>query len=213
MDQPVQPDSSTEQDPQKSKVGRLIVQYELDTIGDELVRRWTTETADHLSLRKLADLFNQQLLQTAMQTAGLTLLDGEVENLYQLLTDEKTSAGMRTQAETTLQRDGIAVEDLRRDFVSHQAIHTYLTKYRDAESPTSESDLLKSSTKVHQRLQSRLKAVVENNLQRAREQERIALGSFSITVDVRVYCEDCRTQQSVAELLENHGCACNEPRS
>ena len=197
-----------ERDPTNCKVGRVLVEYGFEEFGDELVRLWTDEGDERYSLRELADLFNQRLLRAAMRDAGLTPLDGEVENLHRLLTDDETSAGMRTQAETTLRRDGISPEELSRDFVSHQAIHTYLTKYRDAESPTEETDPVESAMRVHGRLQSRLKAVIENNLRTLRETGRIALGSFTVSIEVRVFCEDCGTQRGVGELLRVGGCEC-----
>lgn len=199
---------ASKKDPTRSKVGRLLAEYDLEEFGDELIRLWTGEDGKRHSLRDLADVFNRRLLQTALQDAGNTPLDGEVENLYRLLTDDETSAGMRTQAETTLQRDGIDPDELRRDFVSHQAVHTYLTKYRDAEAPTDTTDPVEKAADVHKRLQSRLLAVTENNLQRASDAGELTLGEFSVSVDVAVFCEDCGTQRSVTDLLANRGCAC-----
>ena len=201
-------DRAEERDPTNCKVGRVLVEYGFEEFGDDLVRLWTDEDDERYSLRELADLFNQRLLRAAMTDAGLTPLNGEIENLYRLLTDDDTSAGMRTQAETTLRRDGIDPSTLSRDFVSHQAIHTYLTKYRNAESPTDETDPIESATQVHGRLQSRLKAVIENNLRSLRETGRITLGSFTVSIEVRVFCEDCGTQRGVRELLRAGGCEC-----
>jgi hypothetical protein len=54
-----------------------------------------------------------------MADVGMTTLDDEVANTYRLLTIKDVSTGVRTQAETTLKRDGIDPQRLRQDFVSY----------------------------------------------------------------------------------------------
>lgn len=49
-------------DPTRCKVGRLIVDYDLDQMKDELVDRWRGDGVNESSLRDLADYFNEQLL-------------------------------------------------------------------------------------------------------------------------------------------------------
>jgi hypothetical protein len=65
-----------------------------------------------------------------MSEAGLNPLDGEAANTYRLLTSDDVTSGERTKVERHLNRAGIDVEQLRSDLVSHQAVHTYLTKHR-----------------------------------------------------------------------------------
>ncbi|UPV76760.1 hypothetical protein M0R89_21435 (plasmid) [Halorussus limi] len=194
----------------RSKVARVIGEYGLNGTGDELVASWTDQGDDQRSLRELADHLNQALLRTAMEDAGMNPLDGEVENFYRLLTDDETSAGNKTEAESTLRREGIAVEELQRNFVSHQAVHTYLTEYRDAEweSETGERQRVEKTLDSVQRLQSRLTAVSEQNLQKLSNKELISVGDFDIFVDVNVFCEDCGTQRDIVDLLTERGCEC-----
>ena len=118
-----------------TKVRRVIDHYGLSELGDELAARWVGDGYDRESLRSLADRFNRRVLAAGMEAAGLTPLDGEVDNTYRLLTDDKVSAGMRTQVERRLERDGVDIEELRTDFVSHQAVHTYLTDDREIDPP------------------------------------------------------------------------------
>lgn len=113
-----------------SKVGRLIHRYDLAEIGEELERRWTADAGDRMSLRELADHFNRTLLKQALQQNATSTIDGEAANLYRLLTEDDVSSGQRIQAENRLEQND--VEQLRTDFVSRQALHTYLTKERDA---------------------------------------------------------------------------------
>jgi hypothetical protein len=80
----------------RSKVARLIEEYELGGIGEEFERRWTREE-DRSSLRDLADEFNRRLLRAALERTGDAPLDGEVDNLYRLLTGDDVTSGVRQQ--------------------------------------------------------------------------------------------------------------------
>lgn len=58
----------------RTKVARLIEEYDLGEIGVELERRWTAEGDERISLRFLSTHFNQQLLKTRMNEAGVQSL-------------------------------------------------------------------------------------------------------------------------------------------
>jgi len=196
-----------------TKVRRVIDHYELSELGDELAARWVGDGYDRESLRSLADRFNRRVLAAGMEAAGLTPLDGEVDNTYRLLTDDEVSAGMRTQVERRLERDGVDIERLQTDFVSHQAVHTYLTDDREIDPPgdnESAADRLERDRETIQRLQSRLEAVTENTLDRSAATDRLAVGEFSVLVDVQVVCSDCGRTYEIAELIEAGGCDCQD---
>ena len=194
-----------------SKVSRLIREYDLSGMDDRLIDSWTGAGGEQRSLRDLADYFNRDLLEAAMNDAGMTTLDGEVENTYRLLTADDVSTGVRTQAEATLERNGIDVEDLRQHFVSHQAIHTYLTKHRGVERPSESTDenRIEKTEETIQRLSSRLVAVAENRLASLHDTGTITLETFSVLVDVRVVCEDCGAHADVRTLVADGGCDCD----
>ncbi|SFR67842.1 rod-determining factor RdfA [Halogeometricum limi] len=191
----------------RSKVRRLIGEYDLD--GERLEDLWTAEKDDRLSLRELADDFNQRLLRAVMVDVGMNPLDGEVANTYRLLTDDDVSSGMRTQARQTLEREGVDVDRLSKNFVSHQAIHTYLTKYRGVtRDEQTDADRVQKGLDTIQRLRSRTAAVSENIVENLVSTGRIDAGDFEVLVDVRVFCRDCGTQYDVQELLEAGQCEC-----
>lgn len=194
-----------------SKVDRLMGEYGLTNLSERLIEYWTREDEEAYSLRELADYFNRELLRAAMNDAGMTTLDGEIENTYRLLTADDVSTGVRTQAETTLERNGIDIEALTHDFVSHQAIHTYLTKHRGVEhsSKSTTQDRREKAEQTVQRLSSRLVAVAEKRLRSLRDAGTLTLGTFSVLVDVRVVCEDCGTHADVRTLLADGGCDCD----
>ncbi|MGQ4555482.1 rod-determining factor RdfA [Halobellus sp. GM3] len=200
-------------DPTRSKVGRLIEEYEMTDVGQELEDRWLGRGRESQSLRSLADWFNRNILDERLKAAGEDPLDGEVANLYRLLSQEDVTAGMRVDAEATLEHHGIDPEELRSEFVSHQAIHTYLTDFRGASKERTPADRIESVRTTVQRLQSRLVAVAENNLDQLRNAGELSLGEFTVILDLQVLCEDCGESYSVTELLDRGGCECESVAS
>jgi hypothetical protein len=198
--------------PSRSKVSRLIDEYDLDGIGTELETRWT-RTEDRSSLRDLAEYFNKELLRAALTESGSDPLDGEVENFYRLLTDDDVTSGVRQQARNQLDQKGIDPAKLEKDFVTYQSIRTYLKSHRDASAPSTGSDpedRIERKRSTIQRLGTRLTDVTEQSLSELAAASVITLGEFDVIVNVRVHCASCGTQQPVSTLLTNRGCECNE---
>jgi hypothetical protein len=192
-----------------TKVERLIEQYDLGAaFGDRLEAAWLGESVERRSLRDLADLFNRELLAVAMEEAGMAALDGEVENLYRLLTDDEVSNGMRTDTRRRLDRNGVDVDSLEGDFVSYQAIRSYLKDVREADYDDSPDDRVEKVAESVRRLRSRTVSVSEGNLNQLRKADELALGESRVLVDITVLCEDCGAQYSYDELLERGGCDC-----
>lgn len=191
----------------RSKVARLIEAYDLLGIGEEMERLWTDEEG-RKSLRDLAEYFNQSVLEAALEEADVQLLDGEIENIYRLLTDEEVGAADRIRARRRLEREGMDVDRLLDDFVTYQAIRSYLQTHRGAEYTPDETDPLERALSNVRQLQGRIDSVTEGKLQQLRDADNLTLGDFRTIVSVQVYCEDCNTQLGVEELLEQGGCNC-----
>ncbi|WP_256684360.1 rod-determining factor RdfA [Halococcus qingdaonensis] len=203
------PDSSDDAgSDSNSKVVRVLQRYELVGLGDELVEYWTGEATERKSLRELADYFNRELLARVLRDASVDTLDGEQANLYRLLTDEDVSSGAAVQAINRLEQHGVDVDQLTADFVSRQAIHTYLTSYRDVSYSSSHDDPVETETTNVRRLRRRMTTIVESKIERLRNTGRITLGAFNVLIDVRVLCEDCGAQYQVTELFDRGGCEC-----
>lgn len=194
----------------RSKVAALIEEYDLgESFGERLESLWT-RTEDRRSLRELADLFNKELLTATLDSAGVTTVDGEVENLYRLLTADDVSVGARTEARGRLEREGIDVDRLESNFVTYQAIRSYLKDHRDAEyEPSDRTDGRESAINNIKRLRARVGAVVEGTLERLLATDRITLGEFRVFVSIEVLCTDCGTQHRVVQLLQQRGCDCD----
>jgi hypothetical protein len=194
----------------RTKVARLIDEYGLATLGAEMERRWTSDGDDRLSLRALADRFNQRLLEAKMTDAGMQPLSGEVENTYRLLTDDDVSAGRRVEAENRLEAAGVDVDGLRADFLTYQAIRHYLTEVREASyERDGDRDGTAGERAVIDRLQGRVESVVRDTVDRLRTAGRLAVGDYRVFVSVDVLCQDCGGQYTAGELLDRGHCDCD----
>jgi hypothetical protein len=191
----------------RSKVARLIEEYDLPGLGEELEQRWTAEE-DRQSLRELTAYFNQQLLSQALKDANVQSLDGEVENTYRLLTNDDVSTGETTRIQRRLEREGIDVGELESDFVTYQAIRNYLKDHRGAEYTPPEQDPLDREETNVQKLRGRMVSVIEGNVEQLRDNDELTLGEFRTIADIRIVCEGCNTQFDVLELLDRGGCDC-----
>lgn len=192
------------------KVGRIIEEYSLGDLDTELPRLWTGDGEQQASLRELADYVNKRILQTEMERADVRTIDGEVKNTYRLLTDSDVSSGVRTRARRSLEREGVDVDEVEQDFVTHQAIHTYLTKYLDVQQEHDEQDRVKRDIETVRRLQSRARAVTEGTVDRLQSQDHVSISNPNVIVDINIVCEDCGTRYTVDDLADSGSCECIE---
>lgn len=200
----------TETDPEFSctcKVGRVATAAGI-SVDTELADRWTG--ADRQSTRELAAWFNQKLLGAALTAAEIPTKDGEVQNYYRLLTDESVSSGDRIETRRELAQQGVSVEALDGQFVSHQTIHTHLTECLDLSlsEPTPAERIDDAETTLGQ-LQGRTEAVTADTITRLAEQDALDIDSVDVLVSVQVACRECNHQYSVRDLLERGACHCN----
>lgn len=195
----------------RSKVRRIIDERAFDGLGDVLERRWTSDGDDRASLRELADEFNRRVLADEAEAAGVQFVEGELENFYAKLTGDDVDPETRVAVERRLNRDGIDTDDLTDDFVTHQAVHTYLTTYRGAsmQEPTPEERVQDGRDTIN-RLQSRLGNVTDNTLGTLESADAVALGDADVFVNVTVACNHCGTQKEVNALLDDGGCECEQ---
>lgn len=198
------------------KVGRGIDAYGLSTMNDELARLWRGEGGNRCSLRDLATVFNERVLDAALADAGVSRMDGEVSNLYRLLTDSDVSTGVRTETRQKLEADGVSVSTVEDHFVSHQTVHTHLTEClgisREDTSDTPEERRRSDRDRIRA-LQHRTEAVTTDALDRLRESDALAVEGFDVFVDVTVLCDDCGRQSDIGELLDAGGCPCQSDTS
>ncbi|MBV0925843.1 hypothetical protein KTS45_16690 [Halomicroarcula limicola] len=193
----------------QSKVERLVEAYDLGSIGADLEAAWLGEGRERRSLRELADRFNQALLMGALRESEMSVVDGEPENFYRLLTDDDVSAGQRVEARNRLERNGIDVDGLAEDFVTYQAVRHYLTEVRGVtyEQPN-EGERVERERDSIDRLQARVETVVRDTIDRLRNAGTLSIGDYRVFVGVDVLCRDCGGQFGIGELLAEGGCDC-----
>ena len=198
-------DDTTSASRECCKVGRTIDSYGLSRMNDELADRWTGRRGEKYSLRKLEKYFNVAVLEAALREANVDPLEGEAENLYELLKSNDVS---EIEARRRLERDGVDVDRVTSDFVSHQAIHGHLRECLGVELTQEVSDQIEKGKDTVASLQNRLVAVTENTLTRLEGADALSLGEFSVFANVQVTCEECGRHYSAVELLEEGGCEC-----
>jgi len=193
-----------------SKVARLIDEYGLDGLGDELESRWTAENAERMSLRDLASFFNKRLLEEVLLEAGMSTLDTDIERVYHRLTDEDVSPGVRTETRNRLDQNGVDVEKLEKEFVSYQAIRSYLQEWREATyNQLSDEEKINNDLESIQRLMNRTESVARDRIGNLNNTGRIEAENFEIFLNMQVLCQQCGEQYDIATFLTQGGCDCS----
>jgi hypothetical protein len=193
---------------QRTKLERVCEEYDLPNLGDELEDRWTRPTEERDSLRELADIVNRRVLEAAMSSSDLELVDGMVANYYRLLTDDDVSRGDKVEVETLLKQNGVDVESVLADFVSHQTVHNYLTEEREASFTIPETDPQETDLQSIARLRNRIEGVVDDKVGRRRDAGDIQIESYEVLVNVSIICDRCGRESSIETLLTQGGCNC-----
>ena len=191
----------------RTKVARVIDERDLTGMGARLEAAWTGESGDRKSLRDLADEFNRAVLESSLRSVGSAPMEFEVSGAYRALSGEPNADA--TRARRRLEREGVDVEALTSDFVTHQAVHTYLTRDRDAALPERDRDPRERKIESIEKLQGRLSAVTESALSSLAASGALDGDEYDVLVNVRTVCPDCGAGQPVSELVRQGGCDCS----
>lgn len=187
-----------------TKVARVIEAYDLDGMGANLEAAWTGKAGTRTSLRDLANEFNEAVLEAALREASISVVSVDVSSTYNALQSESGSEANR--ARRRLERQEIDIDELTKDFVTHQAIHTYLTQEREASLPAADGDLADKKLETIEKLQGRLSVVVESALSSLTNAGELDRDDYDILVDIRAICPSCGTDMPVAELIRHGSC-------
>jgi hypothetical protein len=191
----------------KTKVARVIEEYDLEGMGAQLEAAWTGENGERTSLRDLADEFNEAVLEAALQEAGVTPLKFEVSGAHESL--RNGSGPETTRTVRRLEREGVDPDTLAGDFVTHQAIHTYLTKEREASLPEKNGYPVNRKIETIEKLQERVAAVTESAVSSLASADELDKEEYDVFVDVRAVCPACGSDYTVGELIRQGGCECS----
>jgi len=87
----------------------------------------------------------------------------------------------------------VDVEGVLEGFVSHQAVHTYLTDFRGASAPNDEVPTADKARQSINRLRGKTGAVTESNVERLRSAGEIDICEVEVFVNVEILCTECGT--------------------
>lgn len=196
---------------QGNKVEQVMAKWDLTDIGSELEQRWLGDDRKEHSVRDLATYFNRQVFAEALADTGTVPLEGEIKNLYRLLTSEDVNTANKIQAEKRLSQLNIDPKRLKDDFVSHQTMYRYLKNIRGVKKETdtiSTQDMVATLRRTSTRLTSRIKTVIRQNLETLNKRDEFHIGEFDIYIDIRISCTECGTTRNLTQILERDGCDC-----
>lgn len=188
------------------KVGRVAAAYGITDVDDELAARWRS-SGESTGVRELARTMNRWVLAAALREADREPLDGEAGNLLRLLTEDDIPESRRLEARRRLERDGIDVDAVLADTVSHQTVHTHLRTCLDL-SKAEDDDRLDRRASTLFALQNRTETVTRDALASLSDGDELGLDGFDVIVDVRVVCESCGRSHDLSALLDAGGCRC-----
>lgn len=191
------------------KVGRLIEEFELVGIDEDLAAKWRGDGVERKSVRALTDEFNERLLQAGLDRGDINYLEGEVNNTYTLLTDDDVTEGVKVNVRRALKRGNVEIEAIESAFVSHQTIYNHLTDCLEITKPQegTQDPVDKAAGEMFS-LQNRTVAVVDSKVARLRDGGELALSDFDVYVDVNVRCKSCGSRLDLGNLLREGGCSC-----
>lgn len=200
-------DSGTGAGSPTNKVDQVIEKYDLVGMGVELENRWLGVDREQESTRDLADYFNREVLTAAVENSDVFTLSGDTEQVYRSLTDDEDADV--TLVRSRLEQNGVDVDEVTNDFVSHQTIYRYLKNNRGVTQPEQSAEERKEkAVDSIQRLRGRTTAVTEQTIGRLRKNDAISVGEFSILNDLQVLCENCGRSYDVVTFMEQGGCEC-----
>ena len=188
------------------KLDRIADEYGLTSVDDEL----RGAKADGASLRDLETLVNHRLLKQAFLDAGSPLLPGEVDTLYELLTDSEVSKGTEVQLRDRLETEGIDTDSLVADFVSYQTVRTHLKECLDVDTGRHQRVEIDSERRTIFGILGRTERIVQDSVDRLAAADELDTGELNVSVTARVTCESCAPSYSLDELLSRRACACGD---
>ena len=189
-----------------NKVDTVIRKYDLVGMGAELEDRWVGADGDKESTRDLADYFNQSVLESAIEGSDAPTLSGDIQQVYQSLREDDADAPL---IRSRLEQNGVNIESVTDDFISHQTVYRYLKNDRGAARPEqTPAERKQNAIDSIQRLRGRTTAVTRQTIESLEKNNAISAGDFNIINEVQVLCEDCGRSYDIVAFLEQGGCGC-----
>lgn len=186
------------------KVGRNIEKYELNRFDEKLLE----QRDDGASLRHLESVVNKALLRSALEDSRRDFI-GDVDSIYERLTDAEMSAGKRAETADQLSRGDVDVDELLSDFVSYQTVRTHLQDCLEVDTRRGQSLNPEDARGTIEWARSRSEGIIERTIERLSGVSGFQSGDVDVTYTVRVSCPDCKTSSRIEAFIERGGCQCS----
>lgn len=188
------------------KVGRVADEYGLSGADEWLVADWQ----DGTSVRELAKTFNEDVVAARMNAIDTSRLTWSRMPVYEAIHTDELDEPDAIEIRRELEREGIDVDTLADDLVSHQSVYRHLTNCLDAskaDDPTPEERLETARDRVYA-LQQRTTLVTESTLESLQRADVTDVGDPDVLVDIIVACRECGRSMEFNRALTD-GCDCD----
>lgn len=196
------------------KVGKAITGYGLTDLDETLRERRVRDT---LSLRDLADLVNQAILEAAIEQQveaqavdvfGLLDPDDVIESLYDALTDESTASDRTARITSRLRQIGVDLDDVRQSWVTHPTVRSHLRDCLDLDTSTTADLSADDARRTIDWARNRCLAIVKRTIERLANAGRLTITDVDVSLTVMISCATCNETYRPARLIERGGCRC-----
>ncbi|GGM51132.1 rod-determining factor RdfA [Haloarcula argentinensis] len=185
------------------KIARVADDYNISEIDAKLIER--REQDD--SLRDLATYLNKQILSKSLDT-GTREVVGDADSIYMVLRGNDVNRSRQAELRSKLDRNGIDIEAVERDFVSHQTVRNHLHDCKAIDTGRKSTVDLDGAEKTIEWAQARSEGVIEQTLDRLRNAGNVTDTPTEVTLSVRVGCSACGRTYRIEDYLEQGGCDC-----
>jgi hypothetical protein len=196
------------------KVGRASGKYAIDNMNEKLHSRRMNQG---MSLRDLADYFNQQVLNRAIERTGADLADvaygavspdDAVARVYESLTSETISADREARVRTRLEQRGVDVNDIESDWVTHPTMRSHLNECLGIETSRSSEIGREDSRDTIEWARTRCTKIVHQTVSRLISAGVVTVSDHHVSVSINISCSDCGQTYRLSELLTEQSCSC-----
>lgn len=190
------------------KVERIASEYELEDVDSWLTAEWQ----DEVSVRQLATELNKDIIEVELSTANVSQVKWSRERVHKALRTDELSNAEEIEVQNELDRDGIDVERLSSDLVSHQTVYRHLTQCLGV-SKSKRTDPEKRREQAKDTvfaLQRRTESVTETTVETLQSAGVTHLGDVEVLTDIRVVCNDCDHVMGFETAIDE-GCHCDTP--
>mgnify|MGYP006273296307 CR=1 FL=1 len=189
--------------PQK-KIPRLIDKYGLEDIGERMADLWTAEVdSERRTLKELRDMFNQEILRSAVESQGVNPVGGEIEFGYKALISDNATYSQREDFIDRMEDKGVDIESIQEDFIKSSAtIHNYLKDVHNAQYKTEDQTSQEKAKQQVKRLQTRAETVSEGWLNTLVENDQLPDQGYNVSVEFWVDEEETGRRITLQNLID-----------